>query len=130
MVGPTASTLAYAQPVSLLDGYRENWPRIGAAVGMGIVGATGLASKRMSRPQMLSALNLAALIVHQYEEYEDAGYFPGQFNRRVFHSETPDHAHHGSLASGYKASSLVAIGFAVVALLNVATDMCTRTAPS
>ena len=30
------------------------------------------------------------LLVHQYEEYEDPGYFPGQFNGGVFHSEEPD----------------------------------------
>ena len=44
----------------------------------------------MSRPQVLSALNLAALLVHQYEEYEDPGYFPGQFNGGLFHSDRPE----------------------------------------
>jgi len=34
-------------------------------------------------------LNLVALMVHQYEEYEYPGYFPGQFNAG-FHSEEPD----------------------------------------
>jgi len=31
------------------------------------------------------------LLVHQYEEYEDPGYFPGQFNRGLFKSDLPDH---------------------------------------
>ena len=35
-------------------------------------------------------MNLLALLVHQYEEYEDPGYFPGQFNGGVFNSEEPD----------------------------------------
>lgn len=44
----------------------------------------------MSKPQLLSALNLLALMVHQYEEMEDAGYFVGQFNGGIFHSDQPD----------------------------------------
>ena len=31
------------------------------------------------------------MLVHQYEEYEDPGYFPGQFNRGLFKSDLPDH---------------------------------------
>jgi hypothetical protein len=38
---------------------------------------------------LLATLNLVALMVHQYEEYEYPGYFPGQFNAG-FHSEEPD----------------------------------------
>jgi hypothetical protein len=57
---------------------------------MGLAGAVALKHRRMSRPQMLSALNLAALLVHQYEEYEDPGYFPGQFNGGLFHSDKPE----------------------------------------
>jgi hypothetical protein len=38
----------------------------------------------------VSALNFAALTAHQYEEHEDPGYFPGQFNRGVLHSKEPD----------------------------------------
>ncbi len=30
-----------------------------------------------------------ALMAHQYEEYVDPGYFPGQFNRGLFNSESP-----------------------------------------
>jgi hypothetical protein len=76
--------------MGLLSDYRDNWPRVGALLGMGIAGATALTSKKLSRPQTLSALNFAALTVHQYEEYEDPGYFPGQFNAGVLHSDVPD----------------------------------------
>jgi hypothetical protein len=54
--------------VSLLDRYREDWPRAGALLGMGIAGATALTSKKVSRPQTFSALNFVALTAHQYEE--------------------------------------------------------------
>jgi hypothetical protein len=30
-----------------------------------------------------------ALIAHQYEEYVEPGYFPGQFNRGLFKSDSP-----------------------------------------
>lgn len=76
--------------MSLLDRYRDNWPRVGAVLGAGLAGATALASRRLTKPQTLSALNLAALTAHQYEEYEDPGYFPGQFNGGIFHSTQPD----------------------------------------
>jgi len=77
--------------MSLLDRYRTNWPRVGAAIAMGSAGALAMAHRRMSTPQLLSALNALALLVHQYEEYEDPGYFPGQFNGGIFHSDQPDH---------------------------------------
>lgn len=76
--------------MSVLDRYRANWPRVGGAVAMGSAGALALTHRRMSKPQLLSALNMLALLVHQYEEYEDPGYFPGQFNGGVFHSDQPD----------------------------------------
>jgi hypothetical protein len=43
---------------------------------MALGGATALASGRMSKPQTLSAVNFGALLVHQYEEYQDPGWFP------------------------------------------------------
>ena len=46
---------------------------------------------KLSRVQMISALNVGALLVHQYEENEDPGYFPGQFNRGLFKRAVPDH---------------------------------------
>jgi hypothetical protein len=74
-----------------LDGYRRQWPRVGAVLAMALGGALALASmtNRLSRLQMISALNFGALLVHQYEEYEDPGYFPGQFNRGLFKSNLP-----------------------------------------
>jgi hypothetical protein len=46
-------------------------------------------ARHMSKPQLLSALNLGALLVHQYEEYVDPGWFPGQFNHGLFKSDQP-----------------------------------------
>ena len=77
--------------MSVLDRYRTNWPRVGAVIAMGSAGALVIGHRRMSKPQVLSALNMLALLVHQYEEYEDPGYFPGQFNGGIFHSDQPDH---------------------------------------
>jgi hypothetical protein len=76
-----------------LDGYRRQWPRLGGVIAMALGGLLALASieNRLSRLQMISALNFGALLVHQYEEYEDPGYFPGQFNRGLFKSDLPDH---------------------------------------
>ena len=72
-----------------LDGYRRQWPRIGGVLAMTLGGATALASGRMSKPQTLSAVNFGALLIHQYEEYQDPGWFPGQFNRGLFKSDSP-----------------------------------------
>lgn len=73
-----------------LTSYRKNWPRIGAVLGMAIGGATALAGRgKVQNLRALSAVNFIALLVHQYEEYEDPGYFPGQFNRGMFKSAQP-----------------------------------------
>jgi Protein of unknown function with HXXEE motif len=64
-----------------LNGYRRQWPRVGAVLAMAVGGATALASKKMSPPQVLSSANLIALMVHQYEEYKDPGYGGTQINR-------------------------------------------------
>ncbi|MGH2881414.1 MAG: HXXEE domain-containing protein [Solirubrobacteraceae bacterium] len=77
--------------MSLLDRYRDNWPRVGGLIALGGAGALTLTHRRMSKPRLLSAMNLLALLVHQYEEYQDPGYFPGQFNGGLFHSDQPDH---------------------------------------
>ena len=75
---------------SALESYRRNWPRVGAVVGMAVGGATTLASRgRVRNLRALSAVNLIALLVHQYEEYQDPGYFLGQFNGGLFHSDQP-----------------------------------------
>jgi hypothetical protein len=75
--------------VGLLDVYRRQWPRIGAVIALALGGFTALASRRLTKTRLLSAVNLVALLAHQYEEYEDPGYFPGQFNRGLFKSDSP-----------------------------------------
>ena len=64
-----------------LEDYRKQWPRVGAVFGMAVGGATALVAPRMKRTQVLTAANLIALMVHQYEEYQDPGYGPTQINR-------------------------------------------------
>jgi hypothetical protein len=76
--------------MSVLDRYRANWPRVGGVMAMAAAGTLAMTHRRMPKPQLLSALNMLALLVHQYEEYEDPGYFPGQFNGGIFHSDQPD----------------------------------------
>jgi hypothetical protein len=66
--------------MSVLDRSRANWPRVGGAIAMGSAAALALTHRRVSKPRLISALNLLALLVHKYEEYEDPGFFPGQFN--------------------------------------------------
>lgn len=73
----------------LLDVYRRQWPRIGPVIALALGGLITLASGRLSRTRLLSAANLLALLAHQYEEYVDPGYFPGQFNRGMFKSDSP-----------------------------------------
>ena len=72
-----------------LDSYRRQWPRVGGVLAMALGGVTALAAGRMSKPQTLSAANFGTLLVHQYEEYQDPGWFPGQFNHGLFHGDTP-----------------------------------------
>lgn len=72
-----------------LTGYRRQWPRIGALIALIVGGTTALTATRLTKPQIFSAANLIALLAHQYEEYQDPGYFPGQFNRGLFNSDSP-----------------------------------------
>jgi hypothetical protein len=72
-----------------LSVYRTHWPHIGAVLALGIGGATALIARKLTKPQVFSALNFAALLIHQYEEYQAPGYFPGQFNRGLFKSDSP-----------------------------------------
>ena len=53
--------------------------------------ATAASAQRLTKPQILSAANLMALMAHQFEEYVCPGYFPGQFNRGLFNSDSPRH---------------------------------------
>lgn len=73
-----------------LDKYRKQWPRVGGVLAMGVAGAAALAASRMPKSRLVSLLNFGALLVHQYEEYQDPGYFPGQFNKGLFNSDRPD----------------------------------------
>ena len=70
--------------------YRDNWFNVGALLAMAIAGALALSGRRLSRSRLFSALNLAALMVHQFEEYGFPGYFPGMLNGGVFKSDKPD----------------------------------------
>ena len=51
------------------DGYRTQWPRVGGVLAMAIGGAAALGARKMSKPQLLSALNFGAFLVHRYEEH-------------------------------------------------------------
>lgn len=73
----------------LLDVYRRQWPRIGAVIALALSGVIALTSGRLARTQLFAAANLVALLAHQYEEYVEPGYFPGQFNRGMFKSDSP-----------------------------------------
>jgi hypothetical protein len=70
--------------------YRDNWFNVGAVLAMAIAGALALSHRRLSRSRLFSALNLAALMVHQFEEYGFPGYFPGVLNAGIFKSDKPD----------------------------------------
>ena len=70
--------------------YRDNWFDVGAVLAMAIAGALAISHRRLSRSRLFSVLNLAALMVHQFEEYGYPGYFPGLLNAGVFKSAKPD----------------------------------------
>lgn len=69
--------------------YRKQWPRVGGVLAMAVGGAAALSGGKMKKSQLISLLNFGAVLVHQYEEYVDPGWFPGQFNKGVFHSDDP-----------------------------------------
>ena len=70
--------------------YRDDWFNVGAVLATAIAGALALSHRKISRPRLFSALNLAALMVHQFEEYGFPGYFPGLLNAGVFKSDKPE----------------------------------------
>ncbi|MEV0624019.1 HXXEE domain-containing protein [Nonomuraea sp. NPDC050404] len=72
-----------------LETYRKHWPRVGGVLAMALGGAAALAAGKTSNTRLISMLNWGALLVHQYEEYQDPGYFPGQFNKGMLGSEDP-----------------------------------------
>src|SRR5918994_5661187 len=53
--------------------YRDNWFKVGTVLALAIASVLALSGRRLSRPRLFSALNLAALMIHQFEEYA----FPG-----------------------------------------------------
>jgi hypothetical protein len=63
-----------------LANYRRQWPRMGAVLGLG--GATVPAAGRRAKPHLLSTPYFISLLVRQYEENQDPGYFPGQVRGR------------------------------------------------
>jgi hypothetical protein len=74
---------------SWYTGYCRAWPRI----GLGLAAAIGTVAlgghPPLTRGQRLAAANLAALLVHQFEEYGWPGWFPGQFNHGLLSSDQP-----------------------------------------
>lgn len=56
---------------------------------MAVGGTAALTGGSMSRSRLISLLNFGAVLVHQYEEYQDPGWFPGQFKKGVFRSDDP-----------------------------------------
>lgn len=75
--------------ISLAE-YRRKWPRIGGVLALVLGGVVALTHRKMPKSQILATLNFGALLLHQYEEYEYPGYFPGQLNRGMLRSEKPD----------------------------------------
>ena len=70
--------------------YRDNWFNVGAVLAMAIAGALAISHRRLSSSRLFSVLNLAALMVHQFEEYGFPGYFPGLLNGGIFKSDKPE----------------------------------------
>ena len=73
-----------------LDFYRREWPRVAAVQAMALGGASLLAGrKNQTNLRALAVMNAMTMCAHQYEEYVDPGYFPGQVNVGIFHSDQP-----------------------------------------
>src|SRR3712207_8365630 len=71
--------------------YRDNWLNVGAVLAIAIAGALALSHQRkLSRSRLFSALNFAALLVHQFEKYGFPAYFPGHLNSGLFKCDKPD----------------------------------------
>ncbi|HEY1817868.1 MAG TPA: HXXEE domain-containing protein [Kofleriaceae bacterium] len=77
--------------MSVFDFFRKEWPRVGAVAAMTLAGASVLAFTRKSRKtniRALAVMNSVTMSAHQFEEYVEPGYFPGQANR-MFKSTHP-----------------------------------------
>ncbi|HYY19799.1 MAG TPA: HXXEE domain-containing protein [Streptosporangiaceae bacterium] len=74
----------------LLDIYRKQWPRVAAVQAMALGGTSLLAGRRnQTNLRALAVMNAMTMCAHQYEEYVDPGYFPGQVNVGIFKSGQP-----------------------------------------
>ena len=74
----------------LLDIYRRQWPRVAAVQAMALGGASLLAGRKtQTNLRALSVMNAMTMCAHQYEEYVDPGYLPGQVNVGIFKSGQP-----------------------------------------
>jgi hypothetical protein len=75
---------------TFLDFYRKEWPRLAAVQAMAVGGA-GLLAGRKSQKNLraLAVMNYMTMCAHQYEEYVDPGYLPGQINIGMFKSKQP-----------------------------------------
>jgi hypothetical protein len=75
---------------SFLDFYRREWPRVAAVQAMALGGASLLAGrKNQENLRALAVMNAMTMCAHQYEEYVDPGYLPGQINIGMFKSKQP-----------------------------------------
>ena len=73
-----------------LDFYRKEWPRVAVLQAMALGGASLLAGrKNQTNLRTLAVMNAMTMCAHQYEEYVDPGYFPGQVNIGIFKSDQP-----------------------------------------
>jgi hypothetical protein len=73
-----------------VDFYRREWPRIAAVQAMALGGVSLLAGRRnQTNLRALAVMNAMTMCAHQYEEYVDPGYLPGQVNVGIFKSDQP-----------------------------------------
>jgi hypothetical protein len=77
--------------MALFRRYTENWPKIGAVVGMALGGGSILVASRKKPIDLrtLAVMNSMTMAAHQVEEYVEPGYFPGQVNAGMFKSDQP-----------------------------------------
>lgn len=77
--------------MGLFRKYAENWPKIGAVLGMALGGGSILAASRKKPIDLrtLAVMNSMTMAAHQVEEYVEPGYFPGQVNAGMFKSDQP-----------------------------------------
>jgi hypothetical protein len=70
--------------------YRREWPRVAVVQAMVLGGASLLAGrKHQTNLRALAVMNAMTMCAHQYEEYVDPGYLPGEINIGLFKSDQP-----------------------------------------